>query len=75
MIEWIDFIHWQDCKAMEKPGYVFEVVNADDQRMLTPCIVPLEVPFDWSTLPIKFRIMPEQQPRHSAPVPPSVVDQ
>lgn len=75
MIEWIDFIRWQDCKAMEKPGYVFEVVNADDQRMLTSCIVPLEVPLDWSTLPIKFRIVPEQQPRRSTPLPPSVLNQ
>ena len=74
MLEWIDFSHWQDCRGMERPGYVFEVANADDQRMLTTCVIPLDVPFDWSTLPIKFRLVPEQKPGHSTPLPPSVVD-
>ena len=41
MLEWIDFVHWQDCRAMELPGYIFEVANADHQRMLTTCIVSL----------------------------------
>jgi hypothetical protein len=72
MLEWIDFTLWQNCEAMERPGYVFEVANSEEQRMLTTCVVPLEVPFDWSTLPIKFRIVREQQPRHSAPLPPAV---
>lgn len=67
MLECIDFIHRQDCNAMERPRHVFEVLNASDQHKLTPCIGPLEVPFDWSALPINFLIVPEQQPRHSVP--------
>jgi hypothetical protein len=70
MCEWIDFSRWDECKAMERPGYVFEVVNAEEQRMLTTCTVPLEMPLDWSSSPVKFRMVPEQEPRHSDPLPP-----
>lgn len=70
MYEWIDFAQWQDCRAMQRPGYVFEVVNAQDQRMITPCTIPLEFPFDWSSAPLKFRLIPESEPRHSDPLPP-----
>lgn len=71
-MEWIDFIHWQECKAIERPGYISEVVNADDQHILTTCIAPLKVPSGWVTSPVKFRIVPEQRPRHSTPLPPLV---
>lgn len=72
MGEWIDFSHWEECKAMERPGYVFEVMNTEEQRMVTPCTIPLEVPFDWSSPPVMFRVVPESVPRHSEPLPPSV---
>lgn len=69
MCEWIDFERWPECRQMERPGYVFEVVNAEDQSMLTTCVVPLHPPFDWSSAPVKFRIVPEPAPRHSDPLP------
>ena len=69
MCEWVDFSRWDECKAMERPGYVFEVVNAEEQSMLTTCTVPLEMPFDWSSSPVKFRMVPEPMPRHSDPLP------
>lgn len=69
MSEWIDFSNWAECKAMERPGYVFEVVNSEQLSMLTPCIIPLETPFDWESLPLKFRMVEEAPPRHSAPLP------
>ena len=71
MDAWIDFSHWDACKFMERPGYVFEVVNADDQQMLVTCIIPLEVPFDWTSSPVKFRVVPELKPKHSDPLPPA----
>lgn len=70
MSEWIDFSLWDQCETLARPGYVFEVVNAEDQSMLTVCVVPLEVPFDWASLPLKFRMLPEPSARHSNPIPP-----
>jgi hypothetical protein len=73
MAEWIDFDRWPECPQMERPGYVFEVTNAEQQTLLTPCVVPLEVPFDWRSPPLKFRLVAEPEPRHSDPIPaPSV---
>ena len=69
MCEWVDFSRWDECKAMERPGYVFEVVNVEEQSMLTTCTVPLEMPFDWASSPVKFRMVPESMPRHSDPLP------
>lgn len=70
MGEWIDFSHWEECKVMERPGYVFEVVNAEDQSMIVTCTVPLEMPFDWSSSPVRFRMIAEPRARHSDPLPP-----
>lgn len=69
MSEWIDFDHWPECTAMERPGFVFEVVNADQQALLTNCVVPLETPFDWRSPPLRFRVVVESAPRHSEPLP------
>ena len=72
MCEWIDFVHWQECKAMERPGYIFEVVNADEQHMLTTCTPTVEVPFDWTSSPVKFRIVVEPTLKRSDPLPPPI---
>jgi hypothetical protein len=69
MSEWIDFERWPDCVRMERPGYVFEVRNGEGRILLTPCTVPLRLPFDWTSPPVRFRLVEEQRPRHSAPVP------
>jgi hypothetical protein len=69
MVEWIDFERWPECPSMERPGFVFEVTNAEQQTLLTECVVPLEVPFDWRSPPLKFRLVPEPEPRHSDPIP------
>jgi hypothetical protein len=69
MAEWIDFDRWPECVEMERPGIVFEVTNEDDQRLLTRCAVPLDVPFDWDSPPVRFRIVPGPLPRHSDPIP------
>lgn len=68
-MEWIDFDRWPECREMERPGIVFEVENAEGQSLLTPCTATLEVPFDWTTGPIRFRPVEEPKPRHSAPLP------
>lgn len=72
MSEWIDFAHWQECKALERRGYTFEVVNADEQHMLTSCTPSVEVPFDWTSLPVKFRMVAEPPLKRSDPLPPPV---
>jgi hypothetical protein len=69
MSEWIDFERWPDCVRMERPGYVFEVRNGEGRILLTPCTVPLRLPFDWTSPPVRFRLVEEQSPHHSTPVP------
>lgn len=69
MGDWIDFDRWPECVEMERPGIVFEVVNADNQSLFTNCVVPLETPFDWTSAPLRFRAIPEPKPRHSSPIP------
>ena len=69
MSEWIDIQRWAECVGMERPGMVFEVVNADLQSLLTHCEIPLETPFDWRSPPLKFRVVVEPAPRHSEPLP------
>ena len=70
MGDWIDFDRWPDCAEMERPGIIFEVSNEEDLRLLTRCAVPLEVPADWDSPPVRFRVVPEPRPRHSDPLPP-----
>lgn len=68
MSEWIDFDRWSECRSMERPGIIFEVTN-NEQTLLTTCVVPLPVPFDWKAAPVRFRTVPEPEPRHSSPLP------
>ena len=68
-MDWIDFDRWPECRSLERPGIVFEVENAAGQSLLTTCTIPLEVPFDWSGSPIRFRPVAEPKPQHSAPLP------
>jgi hypothetical protein len=69
MTDWIDFDRWPDCRQMERPSIVFEVQNADGLIMQTPCVIPLEVPSDWTSPPERFRIVEQEAPRHSEPIP------
>lgn len=69
MGEWIDIERWVDCSSMERPGFIFEVSNAEGQSLFTPCVEELTFPFDWKSKPIKFRAIEEPKPRHSAPIP------
>lgn len=70
MGEWIDFDRWPECASMERPGIVFEVQNEDGRTLTTDCIVPLPSPFDWKSGPVRFRIVEQERPRHSEPLPP-----
>jgi hypothetical protein len=69
MSEWIDFERWPDCPTMQRPGIVFEIVNDANQSMLTECVVPLPIPTDWTSRPVRFRTVPEPEPRRSSPIP------
>lgn len=69
MSEWVSYEHWQECARLERPGFVFEVVNGEGQRLYTSCTVPLELPHDWKSAPLRFRLVAVPPPRHSAPIP------
>jgi hypothetical protein len=69
MSEWIDFARWDECRLMERPGYVFEVVNSEAQSLLTDCTLVLEVPGEWSSPPARFRLVPAPPLRRSDPIP------
>ena len=68
-MDWIPFDRWPECMALERPGYVFEVVNADGLTMLTSCVDPLPVPFDWKQPPALFRLVKEPAAEHAPPLP------
>ena len=70
MGEWTDFQQWKDCTRLERPGMVFEVINADGQSLLTPCVEKLNLPWDWKSAPVRFRVVAAPKPRHSTPIPP-----
>lgn len=69
MTDWVSFDQWTNCPAMERPGYVFEVANAEGQTLLTRCDPALQKPWDWTSGPVRFRLVPEQKPRRSNPIP------
>jgi hypothetical protein len=69
-MDWLDFDRWPECIEMQRPGIVFEVVNADGLNVLTNCTVPLELPAGWTSPPLRFRAVAEPTPGHSSPLPP-----
>lgn len=69
MSEWVSFDRWAECAQMQRPGFVFEVVNSHGQRLLTQCEPKLPVPFDWRSAPVRFRLVEAPQLRRSQPAP------
>jgi len=69
MSDWISFEHWPDCARLKRPGYVFEVDSGKGQSLFTTCTVPLQLPFDWTSPPVRFRLVPAPPARHSTPMP------
>ena len=69
MSDWIDFDQWHNCARMERPGFVFEVRNGEGRSLLTPCTVPLQLPFEWRSPPVDFRLVKALKPRRSNPIP------
>ena len=69
MSDWIDFDRWPSCAQLERPGFVFEVRNGEGRSLLTTCSVPLQLPFDWTSPPVQFRLVEPPKPRRSNPIP------
>jgi hypothetical protein len=67
--EWVDFDRWKDCQQLERPGFVFEIRNAEGQSLFTGCEVPLRLPSSWKSAPVRFRLVEAPRPRHSTPIP------
>lgn len=73
MSEWMAIEQWEQCRALAKPGIVFELQNAEGLSMITPCVVPAPAaPFDWKSAPVRFRAIVEPKPERSEPIPPSL---
>jgi hypothetical protein len=66
---WHDFAEWSRCREMERPGYVFEIENAEGHKLWTPCTETVELPHDWVSGPQRFRLSTGVQPQHSTPMP------
>ena len=61
---------WHECVKLARPGVVFEIRNAQGQSMLSPCVQPVpQAPFDWTSPPLRFRVVAAERPRHSSPMP------
>jgi hypothetical protein len=70
MSDWMDIDQWRDCAAMERPGIVFELRNAEGQSLFTPCLPHLPAqPFGWASGPVEFRAVAEERPERSGPMP------
>lgn len=70
MVDWVPIEEWARCAALERPGIVFEVRNAEGQSLLARCGVKVpETPFDWTSPPVAFRPVEEAPPVHSEPLP------
>ncbi|KAB0266136.1 hypothetical protein FEZ63_15365 [Microvirga brassicacearum] len=69
MSDWVSFDRWSECPRLERPGFVFEVSNEAGQSLFTGCTVPLQLPLDWTSPPVRFRLVAAPAPRHSAPMP------
>jgi hypothetical protein len=69
MSEWVAFDHWPECPRLERPGFIFEVSNGEGRSLFTTCTVPLQLPADWKSAPVRFRLVAAPAPRHSSPIP------
>ena len=68
--EWLAIDQWHMCRTMERPGIIFELRNAEGQRMFTQCTETLPAaPFDWTSSAVTFRAVREPPPKRSAPIP------
>jgi len=71
MGEWIAIDQWANCAALERPGFVFELRNEEGLSLFTVCAPALpQIPFDWRSPPVAFRLVPEPPPVRSSPIPP-----
>lgn len=70
MSEWISFDRWSECAHMEQAGILFQIVNAQGEKLLTKCTPSVTIPFDWKSQPTRFRLVKEGRPRRSNPLPP-----
>lgn len=70
MSEWMPIERWQECLQLARPGFIFEISNAEGESMFTPCVVPLPpAPFQWKSGPVRFRAIVASPPQHSEPIP------
>ena len=71
MSDWMAIAQWQECERMARPGFVFELQNAEGLSLFTPCTRELPpTPFDWKSAPVRFRLVAAKPPQHSDPLPP-----
>lgn len=69
---WLSMDRWSECRRLERPGYVVEIENAEGMKVWTGCLDAIEVPFDWTSPPLRFRLVPKPPPARDDPLPPAV---
>lgn len=67
--EWMDMSLWAHCRRLERPGYVFELENAEGLKLWTSCVEVVDVPFDWTSPPRRFRLVVEPPAERAGPMP------
>ncbi len=70
LTEWLSISEWSRCGELARPGFVFEIRNADGLSLFAPCspAVP-QAPWDWKSAPVEFRVVPETPAERSPPIP------
>lgn len=64
---WVKIKNWHRCERMLKKGSVFELRNAEGQKMLATCN-PRELPprpEGWLSDAVRFRVIKEPKPERS----------
>jgi len=70
LTEWYPIAEWDRCGELARPGFVFEIRNADGLSLFTGCSAAIPpAPWDWKTPPLEFRVVPETPPERSTPIP------
>ena len=73
--DWMNMDLWSECARMERPGYVFEIENAQGMTIQMHCAEAIPVPWDWTSPPQRFRLIVEPEAIRSDPIPPPAAQQ
>ena len=73
--KWMSMERWPASAAMERPGYVFELENRYGMTIQMHWDEEIILPFDWTSPPLRFRLIVEAEAERSGPIPPPATRQ